>query len=162
MAHWSSACRRGSVREAAPLYERRASFWKRLSALLRLKEPVYGPLDLAESLGEGLTLAALDSLVREGYLKPGQLAVVAPPRTLTHRRHKGERLRLDESERLARVGKTAVLAEQVFGDKDRALNWLHAPKRRLRGKTPFELLATAEGAQVVEEELIAIDEGYVA
>ena len=90
------------VREAAPLYERRASFWKRLSALLRLKEPVYGPIDLAESLGEGLTLAALDSLVREGYLKPGELAVVAPPRTLTHRRHKGERLRPDESERLAR------------------------------------------------------------
>ena len=41
------------VREAAPLYERRASFWKRLSALLRLKEPVYGPIDLAESFGEG-------------------------------------------------------------------------------------------------------------
>jgi len=31
-----------------------------------------------------------------------------------------------------------------------------------RGKTPFELLVTAEGAQVVEEELTAIDEGYVA
>jgi putative toxin-antitoxin system antitoxin component (TIGR02293 family) len=150
------------IREGAPLYEKRASFWKRLSALLRLKAPVYGPIDLAESLGEGLTLAALDALVREGYLKPTEAAVVAPPRTLTHRRHKGERLRPDESERLARIGKTVVLAEQVFGDKGRALKWLHASKRRLRGKTPFELLATAEGAQVVEEELIAIDEGYVA
>jgi putative toxin-antitoxin system antitoxin component (TIGR02293 family) len=87
---------------------------------------------------------------------------VAAPRTLTHRRHERERLRPDESERLARVGKTVVLAEQIFGDKDLALKWLHAPKRRLRGKTPFELLATAEGGQVVEEELIAIDEGYVA
>jgi len=87
---------------------------------------------------------------------------VAAPRTLTHRRHERERLRPDESERLARVGKTVVLAEQVFGDKERTLKWLHAPKRRLRGKTPFELLVTAEGAQVVEEELIAIDEGYVA
>jgi putative toxin-antitoxin system antitoxin component (TIGR02293 family) len=100
--------------------------------------------------------------VREGYLKPAEVAVVAPPRTLTHRRQRGERLRPDESERLARIGKTVVLAEQVFGAKDRALKWLHAPKRRLRGKTPFDLLATAEGAQVVEEELIAIDEGYVA
>ena len=81
---------------------------------------------------------------------------------MTHRRHKGERLRPDESERLARIGKIVALAEQVLGGKDRALKWLHAPKRRLRGKTPVELLATAEGAQVVEEALIAIDEGYVA
>ena len=81
---------------------------------------------------------------------------------MTRRRQKGERLRPDESERLARIGKTVMLAERVFGDKDRALKWLRAPKRRLRGKTAFELLATAEGAQVVEEALIVIDEGYVA
>ena len=150
------------VREASPLYTRRASFWKRLSDLLGLKEPVYGSIDLAESLGEGLALAALDALVREGYLKPAEVALVAPPRTLTHRRQRRERLRPDESERLARIGKTVVLAEQVFGDKDRALEWLRTPKRRLRGKSAFELLSTAEGGQVVEEELIAIDEGYVA
>ncbi|MGH6692320.1 MAG: antitoxin Xre/MbcA/ParS toxin-binding domain-containing protein, partial [Gammaproteobacteria bacterium] len=150
------------VREASPLYARRVSFWKRLSDLLGLKEPVYGPIDLAESLGEGLALTALDALVREGYLKPAEVALVAPPRTLTHRRQKRERLRPDESERLARIGKTLVLAEQVFGDKHRALEWLRAPKRRLRGKSAFELLSTAEGGQVVEEELIAVDEGYVA
>ncbi|MGH6628533.1 MAG: antitoxin Xre/MbcA/ParS toxin-binding domain-containing protein [Burkholderiales bacterium] len=150
------------VREASPLYRRRTGIWERLSSLLALEEPVYRAIDLAQALAKGLPLAALDSLVREGYLRPGELSLVAPPRTLSHRRAKGERLRLDESERVARIGKTVVLAERVFGDKDRALRWLHAPKRTLDGKTPFELLATAEGGQVVEEELIAIDEGYVA
>jgi len=150
------------VREALPLYRRRRGFWRRLSTLLALKHPVYRPIDLAQALGDGLPLAALDSLILEGYLKPAEASVVAPPRTLTHRRDKGERLSPDESERVARVGKTVVLAEQVFGDKDRALKWLHAQKRKLDGKTPFELLATAEGGQLVEEELIAIDEGYVA
>ena len=150
------------LREASPIYRRRTDFWKRLSTLLALKPPVYRPIDLAQALGEGLSLTALDRLVREGYLKPTELSVVAPLRTLTHRRARGERLRPDESERLARIGKTVVLAEQVFGDKARALEWLHAPKRRLDGKTPFDLLATAEGGQLVEEELIAIDEGYVA
>jgi putative toxin-antitoxin system antitoxin component (TIGR02293 family) len=150
------------LREASPIYRRRTGFWKRLSTLLALNPPVYRPIDLAQALSEGLPLTALDAFIREGYLKPTEVAVVAPPRTLTHRRARGERLRPDESERLARIGKTVVLAEQVFGDKDRALEWLHAPKRRLDGKTPFDLLATAEGGQLVEEELIAIDEGYVA
>lgn len=150
------------VRESMPLYERRTSYWKRLSSLLALEEPVHRTLDLLRALDRGLMLSALDSLVRQGYLKTAELAVVAPPRTLSHRRAKGERLRPDESERLARIGKAIVLAEQVFGDKASALEWLHAPKRRLDGKTPFELLGTAEGGQLVEEELVSIDEGYVA
>jgi len=150
------------LREASPRYERRTDFWRKLSALLELKKPVYRSIDLAHALGEGLALAALDALVREGYLQPSEVSLVAPPRTLTHRRARGERLRPDESERVARIGKAVLHAEQVFGDKARALKWLHAPKRRLDGRTPFQLLATAEGAQVVEEELVAIDEGYVA
>jgi putative toxin-antitoxin system antitoxin component (TIGR02293 family) len=150
------------VRESMPLYERRTNYWKRLSTLLALKEPVHQPLDLLRVLDQGLALSALDSLVRQGYLKMAELALVAPPRTLSHRRAKGERLRPDESERLARIGKTIVLAEQVFGDKAGALEWLHAPKRKFEGKTPFELLTTAEGGLLVEEELVSIDEGYVA
>ena len=150
------------LREASPRYERRADFWRKLSSLLELKKPVFRPIELAHALGEGLPLAALDALLREGYLQPGEVSLVAPPRTLTHRRARGERLRPDESERVARIGKAVLYAEQVFGDKSRALEWLHAPKRRLGGKTPFQLLRTAEGAQVLEEELVAIDEGYVA
>lgn len=150
------------LREARAVYERRTGYWARLSALLALREPVHDPLGLLRALDQGLTVSALDSLVRQGYLTPAELALVAPPRTLSHRRARRERLRPDESERLARLGKAIVLAEQVFGDKAAALEWLHAPKRKLDGKTPFELLATAEGGQLVEEELVAIDEGYVA
>jgi putative toxin-antitoxin system antitoxin component (TIGR02293 family) len=150
------------LRAASPRYARSTGYWRRLSALLGLHEPVYRSIDLAHAIGEGFALDALDALLREGYLQPAELSLVAPPRTLTHRRARGERLRPDESERVARIGKAVLHAEQVFGDKARALKWLHAPKRRLDGRTPFQLLATAEGAQVVEEELIAIDEGYVA
>jgi putative toxin-antitoxin system antitoxin component (TIGR02293 family) len=150
------------VRESRALYARRENYWQRLSALLALKEPLNGPLDLVRALDRGLAISALDSLLRQGYLKAAELAVVAPPRTLSHRRANRERLRLDESERLARIGKAIVLAEQVFGDKAAALEWLHAPKRKFEGKTAFELLATAEGGQFVEEELVSIDEGYVA
>lgn len=151
-----------AVRESRALYARRENYWQRLSALLALEKPVHEPLGLVGVLAQGLAISALDSLVWQGYLKPAELAMVAPLRTLSHRRARGERLRPDESERLARIGKTIVLAEQVFGDKASALEWLHAPKRKFDGKTPFELLATAEGGQLVEETLVAIDEGYVA
>jgi len=150
------------VREARPRYESQRAFWKRLSSLLGLGERVRGPLALAEALQAGLVPSAVDRFVREGYLKPAEVEVVAPRRTLTHRKDRGQRLKPHESERLARLGKAVLLAEQVFGEKARALDWLHAPKRRLRGKSPFELLATAEGGQIVEEELVSIDEGYVA
>jgi putative toxin-antitoxin system antitoxin component (TIGR02293 family) len=150
------------LRESRAIYARRESYWQRLSALLALREPLNEPLDLVRALGRGLALSALDSLVAKGYLKPAELSVVAPPRTLSHRRAKGERLRPDESERLARIGKAIVLAEQVFGDKAAALAWLRAPKRKFDGRTPFELLASAEGGQLVEEALVSIDEGYVA
>lgn len=150
------------LRESRALYAKREGYWQRLSALLGLKEPLSKSLDLVRALDQGLALSAIDSLVRQGYLKTGELAFVAPLRTLSHRRAKGERLRPDESERLARIGKAIVLAEQVFGDKAGALEWLHAPKRKFEGRTPFELLATAEGGQLVEEELVSIDEGYVA
>jgi uncharacterized protein (DUF2384 family) len=72
------------------------------------------------------------------------------------------RYRAERSKRVARIRKTVVLAEKVFADKERALRWLRARKRKLGGKPPFELLVTAEGGQLIEEELIAIDEGYVA
>jgi len=70
--------------------------------------------------------------------------------------------RAAQSERLTRIGKTIRLAEEVFGSRDRALKWLHEPKRKFRDKTPFGLLATTEGGRLVEEALTAIDEGYAA
>ena len=77
------------LREASPRYARRNDFWRKLSSLLELKKPVYRSIDLAHALGEGLALAALDALVRVGYLQPAEVSLVAPPRTLTHRRARG-------------------------------------------------------------------------
>lgn len=80
---------------------------------------------------------------------------------MTHRA-RNEQIRPDEPERVARIRKAELYAELVFGDRKRALKWLHAPKRHLHGETPFQLLATTHGARIVAEELVAIDEGYVA
>ena len=55
-----------------------------------------------------------------------------------------------------------ALAETVMGDRDCALSWLTAPKRSLGNEAPMDLLDTEPGAQVVEELLYSIDEGYFA
>jgi putative toxin-antitoxin system antitoxin component (TIGR02293 family) len=89
-------------------------------------------------------------------------ALVVARRTLAHRRARREALSQDESDRAVRLARTAALAEQVFGDAERAWRWLRAPKRQFRGRSPFQLLATDVGARLVEELLYRVDEGMAA
>lgn len=89
------------------------------------------------------------------------LEVIIPPRTLKHRRQRGEPLNLDESDRLARVAKIYELAVKVYGDRDDGKNWLINPMRRFEEKTPLAMLRTEKGEEAVQEFLIQIDEGMV-
>jgi len=54
------------------------------------------------------------------------------------------------------------MAEQVFGESDRAWRWLREPKRRFDGKTPLERIATDAGARLVEEMIGQIEHGMFA
>jgi putative toxin-antitoxin system antitoxin component (TIGR02293 family) len=86
-------------------------------------------------------------------------AVVIPSRTLQHRRSRREKLTVEESDRLLRVIRVLSLTESVYGDRQRALDWLRKPHPRLDGRTPLSLLKTDAGSRIVEELLIQIDEG---
>ena len=46
-----------------------------------------------------------------------------------------------------------VRAVQVFGDAQRAENWLRSPNRLFQGQTPLEALKTLDGAAEVEKQL---------
>jgi len=86
-------------------------------------------------------------------------AVVIPSRTLQHRRSRREKLTVEESDRVLRVIRVLSLAESVYGNRERALDWLRKPHARLDGRTPISLLKTDTGSRIVEELLIQIDEG---
>jgi putative toxin-antitoxin system antitoxin component (TIGR02293 family) len=60
---------------------------------------------------------------------------------------------------MVRVARTVLLAENVFGDHDKALLWLRTPDDRIAGRKPIIMLKTDAGARVVESMLWAIDEG---
>lgn len=51
-------------------------------------------------------------------------------------------------------------AEQVFGNKGKAANWLTQPKREFGGSTPHEHALSETGCCHVLEELERIHHGY--
>jgi putative toxin-antitoxin system antitoxin component (TIGR02293 family) len=118
--------------------------------------------DLVELVEARLATSALDGLRRAGLTDEELWTLIVPRRTLTHRRARGEALTRDESDRVVRVARIAVLAEHVFGERDRAWRWLRAGKRHLQGRSPLDWLVTEAGARLVEEQLYRIDEGMAA
>lgn len=53
-------------------------------------------------------------------------------------------------------------AVDVFGSEEKAILWLKAPSRALGVIKPLSLLDTEEGAQIVLDELFAIEYGSIA
>jgi putative toxin-antitoxin system antitoxin component (TIGR02293 family) len=112
---------------------------------------------------DGLPLSVLDEFAAySGVTKKELLEVVIPLRTLKHRKQKHEPLNLDESDRLARVGRMFELAARVYGNAEDARDWLTTPKHRFGERTPLAMLRTSTGELLVQEFLIQIDEGYFA
>jgi len=134
---------------------------RRLAELLALTRAPKQERELAEIVAKRIVPEAIDRLARAG-VPPRHLDFIIPPRTLSHRKSKGERLTLDESDRAMRVARLLALADAVFGDHTKALVWLGAPAGLFAGKSGFELMISEAGARLVEEALLRIDEGYFA
>lgn len=119
--------------------------------------------DLVDAVQAGLPVAAVDDLLARGLLSAEEVdRLVLPRRTLSHRRTRGERLTLDESDRLARIARVLAVAEDSFGNADKAGRWLRRPSRVLRGEVPLALVVTTDGARLVEDELTRIASGDLA
>lgn len=110
----------------------------------------------------GLPLSFLESLLALGVSTAEVYELVVKPRTLSHRREKGQPLSIDESDRAVRVARIIEQATQAFVDREKAMRWLRKPKRRFDGRSPMDMLLTETGGRLVEEMLIQVDEGMVA
>ena len=115
--------------------------------------------DLAEIVENGLPTDSL-ALLREKGLSFSEVSeIVISPRTLKHRKARGEHLSHEETDRLVRVARIAVLAEEVFGSHEKALLWLRSPDERIANRSPLSMLHTESGGRLVENMLWQIDEG---
>jgi len=131
-----------------------------------LRRAVNSELDLAEVVRAGLPASALEYFlahVRDWFASQTDLyAVVGSARTLQRKRTTGTQLSLDESDRLARLARIVVRAEDALGDDDKAHRWLSAPNRALGGQRPLTLLDSDAGALAVERILGRIEHGLIS
>jgi hypothetical protein len=72
-----------------------------------------------------------------------------------------QRTRPAVSDLSARLDRIIQLAMEVFGTKEKAIQWLKRPSRPLGSEMPWALLDTDAGTQRVEPELRQIQFGFV-
>lgn len=122
--------------------------------------------DLVEAIAEGLPSATVRRLEGYGFAAAEIYSVVGPERTLRRRIGEKSPLTSREADGLVRMARIAALADDVFGDREKALRWLRKPKQHLlpghRDTRPIDLVATEHGARLVENRLRQIQYGIVA
>jgi putative toxin-antitoxin system antitoxin component (TIGR02293 family) len=135
-----------------------------MSALLEISEYLgvspRSDLDLAEIVENGLSTESLNLLRKKGLTFTEVAELIASPRTLQHRKAKGvNHLTHDEADRVVRIARILSLAEQVFGNLERALGWLRARDERLNNRTALSMLQTESGGRLVESMLWQVADG---
>jgi putative toxin-antitoxin system antitoxin component (TIGR02293 family) len=115
--------------------------------------------ELLDIIEQQLPASSIKRLLALGITRAEVDAFVIPLRTLQHRRSRHEKLTVEESDRVLRMMRALSQAEEVYGSRERALQWLRLRNSRLSRRTPVELLKTDAGSRIVEELLVQIDEG---
>ena len=128
-----------------------------------LRADITSELDLAAAVRAGLPSSALDFLLAELAEWVDSQAdvyrVVGSARTLQRKRTNRLALSADESDRLARLARLLVRAEEALGDVEKSRRWLSSPNRSLGGQRPLTLLDSDAGALAVERVLGRIEHG---
>jgi putative toxin-antitoxin system antitoxin component (TIGR02293 family) len=115
--------------------------------------------DLAEIVENGLPTDNLNLLREKGLTFSEISEIVISPRTLKHRKARGEPLSDEETDRVVRVARIVALAETVFGNHEKALLWLRSPDDRIGDRSPLSMIRTDSGGRLVEDMLWQLDEG---
>jgi putative toxin-antitoxin system antitoxin component (TIGR02293 family) len=158
LPHISSAdCR--NMHATQPLVE---TVFRKLGGREVLGQNVTSEADLARLVHRRIPLRALIYVKRGGFSDQEIGRLIIPERTQRHRKAKRQPLTVEESDRLVRLTRIQALAEDVFGDVEKASHWLRENLVILDGKAPLEIAQTESGARVVAQILAKIDWGAAA
>lgn len=126
--------------------------------------------DVHTHIIKGIPVAQLAKLLRNGDIVTHACEQILPSLALRKRMadrittsdaSPDDRLSADESDRLFRVAHSVVVAELLFGSREKAQRWLSKPKDRFSGNSPLQMLTSTAGAQLVEELMAQLAEGFV-
>jgi putative toxin-antitoxin system antitoxin component (TIGR02293 family) len=127
-----------------------------------LRATVRSQADLALAVRNRLPLEALKGLARAGISEQEIERFVIPQRTRRHRANKNQPLTVEESDRAVRLLRIQTLAEETFGDNEKANSWLRRPLAELHGEAPLMVAQTEAGARLIETILGKIAWGAAA
>lgn len=123
------------------------------------------PLDLIETIRQGLPKQALEQLAKALRVKVSDLEHILPVSRRTLQRYEQQDVKClpkELSDHMLQVAKVYARAVDVFEDEERALAWLQAPIVALGGRIPISLLDTSTGVDLVLTELGRIEYGVFA
>ena len=79
-----------------------------------------------------------------------------------HKNNQEARLSLEQSNRAWRFAKLLAKASVVLGSQEAAESWMLAQAYGLENRRPIDLLASPEGADIVDEHLTRMEYGVYA
>jgi putative toxin-antitoxin system antitoxin component (TIGR02293 family) len=135
-----------------------------LAKTLGIKGPT-SPLDLIETIRQGLPKQALERLAEALRVKVLDLENILPISKRTLQRYARQDVKFlpkELSDHMLQVAKVYARAVDVFEDEERALEWLQAPIVALGGRIPMSLLDTSAGVDLVLTELGRLEYGVFA
>ncbi|MDX3924388.1 MAG: DUF2384 domain-containing protein [Shinella sp.] len=135
---------------------------RKLGGQTVLGAQVRSQADLALVVRNRLPLSALKGLTSAGLSDQEIERFVIPQRTRRHRADRQQPLTVDESDRAVRLLRIQTLAEETFGDRDKANLWLRRPLTELQGEAPLSVAQTEAGGRVIETILGKIAWGAAA
>jgi len=121
--------------------------------------PPANSFEMTRIVEQGLPTECIEELKAKGLTFTEIAQIVISPRTLKHRRARGERLSTEETERFLRVVRVLDLAERIFGNREKSLGWLRTKDELMDNRVSLSLIGTEAGAKLVEGQLWGIAEG---
>ena len=119
-------------------------------------------IEMVEIVRQGLPVGAAQHMLDTGRLTLAELDRIVLPRKTRANRRKVGTLTAEQSDRLLRVARIVGMAEETFGNPEKAAIWLRRATSALAGEHPLDLLDTDEGAREVETLLGRIAHGIAA
>lgn len=137
--------------------------FNRVATVLHFNKSVRSGIDVVEHIRKGLPFKIVEDVCAELGLSQQELSrsLGVNLRTLARRKLE-KKLHSAESDRLYRLVRIFVLASEVCGNKEKAIQWLISPKTTLGGEIPLHLLDTEVGAKEIENLLGRIEHGVLA
>lgn len=121
----------------------------------------YYKIDIVNISNTGLEPNSLRKVIKIFSLNKNSLEWVVNSKTLSHRIKKDERLTPEETAKVIRVTKIYVLADEVFGNTEKAHSWLNKPRKVFDNQPATKMMKSEHGAQIIEDELKQIDSGFL-